>query len=273
MFRSFNTDRESMIHLYTKSPKLLNNNTVFAEKTCGNKNHHFSETSVKNINSNSFKTAQVTFGGLFYNPANAKNVKSIVDTKGWAFSKNKGVLWFINKAANNQTLFDALFALGINCGIRPAAIMMQGGDEDYQKNKKAAAHSITSGLVGYGMAVVLFSPISNALKLIKKDAPTYAKKAMDFLTFNNTKKIGASKRYQTLVMLFNYTPQILTSSMRSAATIAMIPYIDKYVISKIFKPKNKTNLPSQQPQNYDEFRFQYLNFKKNIFQSFMGGVK
>ena len=259
-----------MINVNAISPKLLYNK-VSAEKSCGSQNHSFSENSVSKFNNNSLKTAKVSFGGLFNSAA--KTTKSIVDTKSWSFSKNKGVLWFINKAANNQTLFDALFALGINCGIRPAAIMMQGGEEDYPKNKKAASHSITSGLVGYGMAVVLFSPISNALKLIKKDAPTYAQKAMDFLTFNNTKKIGASKRYQTLVMLFNYTPQILTSSLRSAATIAMIPYVDKYVISKIFKPKNPVPAINVEKQNYDEFRFQYLNFKKNIFQSFMGGVK
>lgn len=259
-----------MINVNATMPKLLYNK-ISAEKSCGGYNHSISDNSVSKFNNNSLKTAKVSFGGLF-NSAQ-KTAKSIVDTKGWAFSKNKGVLWFINKAANNQTLFDALFALGINCGIRPAAIMMQGGEEDYRKNKKAASHSITSGLVGYAMAIVLFSPISNALKLIKKDAPKYAQKAMDFLTFSNTKKIGASKRYQTLVMLFNYTPQILTSSLRSAATIAMIPYIDKYVISKIFKEKTPAAQKPSRPENYDEFKFQYLNFKKNIFQSFMGGMK
>ncbi len=253
------------------TPKLLYAK-VTAEKSCGGRCHSYFNNN-KNIfsNSNSMRTANISFGGSVL--SGTKPLKSIVDSKGWAFAKNKGVLWFINKAANNQTLFDALFALGINCGIRPAAIMMQGGEDDYKKNKKAAAHSITSGLVGYAMAVVLFSPISKALKLIKKDAPKYANKAMDFLTFNNTKKIGASKRYQTLVMLFNYTPQILTSSLRSAATIAAIPYIDRYVISKIFKPKNKVPAKTEAKENYDEFKFQYLNFKKNIFQSFMGGVK
>lgn len=267
-----------MTYLRTTSPKLLYNK-ITAEKSCGN--NRFSESGItfcdNSYNNIHRKTAGVSFGGLSNISTTAK--KSIVNSNGWAFSKNKGVLWFINKAANNQTVFDALFALGINCGIRPAAIMLQGGEEDYHKNKKAASHSITSGLVGYAMAVVLFTPISNALKLIKKDAPKYAKKAVNFLTFNNTKKISASKRYQTMVMLFNYTPQLLTSSMRSAATIAMIPYIDKYVISKLFKPKN-SNIARQQhkkeptkKESYDEFRFQYLNFKKNIFQSFMGGMK
>ena len=204
---------------------------------------------VKNLNK---KTASnVNFRGL-----------PVTATKTWKFAQNKMVHKFLRLADSNQTVFDALFALLITCGLRPAAIMAQSNDKNRKKNIKASSHSISSGIIGYGFAVAIFSPIKKGLDKIRKNPEIYAKKAENFFTYNGTKKMAASKRFQTFTMLCNYVPQVLTASVRSAITIGMIPYIDKYILNKIFKakvqPSTKTEL-----QNDPTYKFAFINFKNN----------
>lgn len=223
----------------------------------------------KNDTVNSFnkKTASnVNFRGL-----------PISSTKTWKFAQNKIVHKVLQMADSNQTVFDALFALLITCGLRPAAIMAQSNEHNKEKNKKAASHSISSGIIGYGFAVAVFSPIKKGLDKIRKNPEIYAKKAEKYFTYNGTKKMSASKRFQTYTMMCNYIPQVVTASIRSAITIAMIPYIDKYILNKIFK-NNVQPTSKEELKNDPTYKFAYINFKnspnaKKVFQNFSGVMK
>lgn len=223
----------------------------------------------KNDTVNSFnkKTASnVNFRGL-----------PISSTKTWKFAQNKIVHKMLQMADSNQTVFDALFALLITCGLRPAAIMAQSNEHNKEKNKKAASHSISSGIIGYGFAVAVFSPIKKGLDKIRKNPEIYAKKAEKYFTYNGTKKMSASKRFQTYTMMCNYIPQVVTASIRSAITIAMIPYIDKYILNKIFK-NNVQPTSKEELKNDPTYKFAYINFKnspnaKKVFQNFSGVMK
>lgn len=236
-----------------------------------NMNNVAIERAVKkeNNSANSFnkKTAKnVNFGGL-----------SVTATKTWKFAQNKFVHKFLKLADSSQTVFDALFALLITCGLRPAAIMAQSNDKNREKNKKASSHSISSGIIGYAFAVAIYSPIKKGLDKIRKNPEIYAKKAENFFTYNGTKKMAASKRFQTYTMLCNYVPQVITASFRSAITIGMIPYIDKYILNKIFDAKVK---PATKEELKDDptYKFAFINFKNNghankVFQNFTGVMK
>lgn len=56
-----------------------------------------------------------------------------------------------------------------------------------EKDMKAAEHSISSGLIGYGFAILVFSPIKKALDKIKAHPEHFAKKLL--LSLNMQTKI------------------------------------------------------------------------------------
>lgn len=212
------------------------------------------------------KTAKnVSFGGL-----SLSEVNKIKQSKLWKFLNNKTLEKFIGMADASQTIFDAVFALGITCVLRPAAIMAQSNEKNKEKNKKAASHSISSGLIGYGFAVAIFSPIKTGLNKLKAHPEIFAKKAAKFM--------GSTKNAQTFTMLVNKSTEALTASVRSAITIALIPFIDKYLLNKIFgTPQNNKKVEKQELQN-PIYKYSIINFKNNAkasktFQNFTGGLE
>lgn len=219
---------------------------------------------IKDLNNCNKKTASdVSFGGL-----QLSNVEKITKSFSWKLFNKDFFKKFITMASSSQSIFDAIFALGITCLLRPAAIMAQSTEKTKEKNKKASAHSISSGLIGYGFAVAIFSPIKTALDKLKKDPAKYAKKAEKFFK--------SQKNAQTFTMVVNKSSEVLTASIRSAITIALIPVIDKYLLNKIFG-KSKQNDNKNNLEN-PLYKFSYVNFKNNInnssvFQTFTGVMK
>lgn len=216
-----------------------------------------------NLNNSKKTVNDISFGGL-----PLTGVQKITNSKIWQLFNSSWFKKFIATADSSQTIFDAIFALGITCVLRPAAIMAQSSEKTREKSKKAAAHSISSGIIGYGFAVALFSPIKAALDKLKKNPEVFAKKAEAFLK--------SSKNAQTFTMLLNKSTEVLTASVRSAVTIALIPIIDKYLLNRIFgaKAHEATKKDLQNPM----YRYSYINFKNNmqnnrVFQSFAGVIK
>jgi len=219
--------------------------------------------SIKNLNNSKKTVNDISFGGL-----SLSGVEKITKSTSWKLFNQNWFKKFIATADSSQTIFDAIFALGITCVLRPAAIMAQSSEKNKEKSKKAAAHSISSGIIGYGFAVALFSPIKTALDKLKKNPEVFAKKAETF--------IKSSKNAQTFTMLLNKSTEVLTASFRSAVTIALIPIIDKYLLNKIFgKSAHKESKKDLQNPIY---RYSYINFKNNakdnkVFQNFTGVMK
>lgn len=258
----------------------LNGRTGFGhsgfEMCSENKNNNVLDCAVitkKNTVNNFDKMTanNVSFRGLPF-PQGSK-----LSQKAWKLAGNKTFNWLSDLAAGNQTVFDALFAVLITCGLRPAAIMAQTNENNKEKNKKAASHSIASGIIGYGFAVAVFTPIKRALDKVCKNPQKFAKNMEEYLTYGGKKLINMSDRTAAYKSIFNYGSQVFTASIRSAITIAMIPVIDKYVLNKIFgqnvKPTTKEEL-----QNDPTYKFAYINFKnspnaKKVFQNFAGVIK
>ena len=214
------------------------------------------------------KTAKnVSFGGL-----SLSEVNRVKQTRLWKFLNNKTLEKFISMADASQTIFDAVFALGITCVLRPAAIMAQSNEKNREKNKKAASHSISSGVIGYGFAVALFSPIKKGLNKLKANPEIYAKKAAQFM--------GSTKNAQTFTMLVNKSTEALTASVRSGITIALIPFIDKYLLNRIFGTTKQTESQKAEQNLLQNpiYRYSIINFKNNAkasktFQYFTGGLE
>lgn len=207
------------------------------------------------------------------------DVEKIKNSRMWKLFNQKRISKFIAKADSSQTIFDAIFALAITCVFRPAAIMAQSSEKTKKKDMKAAEHSISSGLIGYGFAILVFSPIKKALDKIKAHPEHFAKKASAFFKYadkNMNKSMSSSKRMQTYTMLFNKTAEILTASFRSGLTIGLIPYIDQYIFTPLLgtKATEETKKELQNPV----YKFSVINFKNNqetnkVFQNFTGVMK
>lgn len=75
-----------------------------------------------------------------------------------------------NFASDNPLVAEAIFAILITCGMRPAAIMATAKtDEDKQKCSYQAAKSVSSGLVGLGMTALVATPLAAAVKRVNKN--------------------------------------------------------------------------------------------------------
>ncbi len=81
------------------------------------------------------------------------------------------MLEFIQK---NNAPAEAIFALFLTCGARPATIMMQPtkNEEDKKKNIYASAKSAGSGIVGLLTTLVVSKPINNAVARAMSKIPS-----------------------------------------------------------------------------------------------------
>lgn len=193
---------------------------------------------------------------------------------------------FCDMAQKNSAVAEAVGALFITCGMRPMAIMAMP-QKDADKNRKAASHSIASGVTGLVFAKIAYEPFSAAMKRIKKDLDTnggkkYLGSAAEYLSkpaITKTLKNGMTKsisNYDCFNQLVTYGPKVLTASVLAAFTVGTMPYIDKYIIDKyILKNKPK---PNDKPvfTTYDHFK--YVTFRSTpnqhaAFQNFKGALK
>lgn len=183
-------------------------------------------------------------------------------------------------AKENSAVAEAVGALIITCGMRPLTILaMPEKDED--KNRKAASHSVASGLTGLVFAKIAYEPFSLATKKIKAavDAGNGAKylgDAVDFYKQIVPKTAKKSTNWDCFNQLATYGPKVLTASILAAFTIGTMPYIDKYIIDKYILKKKPKKDEKPAFTTYDHFK--YVTFKstqsgKNVFQDFKGALK
>lgn len=216
---------------------------------------------------------------------------SAAEVSGFAqkLVKQKWFENFCDMAQKNSAVAEAVGALFITCGLRPLAIMaMPQKDED--KNRKAASHSIASGVTGLVFAKIAYEPFSLAMKKIKSaldegNGRKYLGYAVDFLkeqasSENVQGAVKSAKKKATNWDCFNqlvtYGPKVLTSSILAAFTIGTMPYIDKYIIDKYILKKKPSKDDKPVFTTYDHFK--YITFKstpsgEEVFQNFKGALK
>lgn len=195
------------------------------------------------------------FRGLEENAKNPKN-----------FYNNQKVQWFLKLADDNQSLFNAIFALGLTCVLRPLTIMALPGEKKNNDDKKyAAAHSIASGIIALGISIAISNPIASAVKKITSNPKAFIKNPDSYLF--KTKHLFTAA---TIVKMFSET---LYSPPKAAITIALIPLILKNIfgITKSKKENKKDMVPIT--ENYAALNKTKIDNAQKIEPTNNGGIK
>lgn len=175
-------------------------------------------------------------------------------------------------AEENPVVYDAIFALGLVCVLRPATIMALPGDKKNKDDKKyAAAHSIASGVIAYLMSLVLFSPIAKAMEKVKNSIKT---KKFITNTKNYLREEGSEKALNAASVIVKKIPEAILAPFRAMVTIALIPIILKNVFGLEKGKKTDNKKGTAISQNYAAINHNSPK-NKNIVQSDVkkGGVK
>lgn len=177
--------------------------------------------------------------------------------------------WFKNmliEANENPVLFGAGVALVLTCVFRPLSIILFPGSNKNSDDKKyAAAHSIASGVIGFGLAFVLVAPINAAIDKIKNKTSDYIKKNTDLFLKDKKKLLNTSET------CLKQIPDIVFAPPKAILTIAILAPILKNVFG--LTKKKKANSESAIP-NYSMLNFKSTSLpQRNSMQSFMGGAR
>lgn len=180
-------------------------------------------------------------------------------SKFYTSDKVKKVLEF---AADKQLIFDAAFALLLTCILRPASIMVLPSKKNQDDQKYAAAHSIASGVIGFAISNIVFTPISNAIKKIKENPRLFITDEKSYLFKDEDKYLKTAKIY------LDRLPDIVGAIPKGILTIALIPPILKYVFGM---EKKKPSYKKEAPVAIDYSILKSTNSK--TFQGLTGGTK
>lgn len=179
------------------------------------------------------------------------------------------------RAAESPAVFESAYAAILACMIRPATIIALPSKKNKDDQKYAASHSIASGAIGYIAALLIYSPISAAVKKVEEKPTEFIspeKERFNYLGELKDGKLNGS-RFNVASKYFNMIPKFLVAVPLSIATIALIPPILKYVLGYKKSNDKKANI-EQQIQDYSLINFKSSNEKqKKAFQNFTGGLK
>ncbi|MCI1273026.1 MAG: hypothetical protein LKG27_01170 [Clostridiaceae bacterium] len=186
------------------------------------------------------------------------------------FLESKHFSKFLEYVHAHNIATSALIALGFAGVMRPATILSLPGKKDKDDKIYASGHSIASALMGFGVSLILTSPLDVAIKKIENNTicPKKLKQLNETIENleNSTqsdeviKKLKSLKAHRKALMtLGKNVPDWFIAIPRAALTIALIPPILKYVfgIEKNKKPeaKKQTNTQNEissipQPDNF-----------------------
>lgn len=118
--------------------------------------------------------------GKEYINKNQINTTIMKDNLDGRVSFKGGNVPFLHKAASyaksNPIVAEALFAILITCGLRPATIMATAkNDEDKSKCTYQAVKSVSTGVVGLGMSALVYNKLSPLIKKVKPAIPEETK--------------------------------------------------------------------------------------------------
>lgn len=151
---------------------------------------------------------------------------------------------FLKMADDNSAVFGALFAVVLTGIFRPAAIMALPSNKKNADDKKyAAAHSVASGIIGYGVSLIISQPLSKAIEKIEKNKSKYfSGETLNY--FESGRVFNASKQY------VNILHEAVLAPPRAAVTIALIPVILKYLFG--WEKKKHALKPINVQVNYNQ---------------------
>lgn len=163
--------------------------------------------------------------------------------------KNKRVLSTLEKISDHGTSFSNGTSLVMSLAVRPISIFATPNTE--KENKQyAAANSICSGIIKFGIVEAVALPIESAIKRIDKNPQNF----LNCKTLQNLKEpekvFAEAKSYKLITQVLKLGTGFLTAIPKSMLTIALIPIImdNLFIKKQKSKPKNQDNKTPQQNQ-------------------------
>ena len=136
----------------------------------------------------------------------------------------------------------ALVALIVAGVLRPATNMAMAGKDDREDSMYAAAHAISSAVIGFVVSSLVMAPFDKAFKKIKAEPKKYLSGLEDLLGVKEIgkRKLEKSKPYKNISKVAQMIPDsIVLGIPKAMLTIALIPAILKYVFGLEKKSKTK----------------------------------
>ena len=214
-----------------------------------------------------------SFTGIGINRAAANDFQNLGNTftdKIFRADKFQKLLEvFENKTVVASTLV-ALIVAGV---ARPLTNIAMAGKNDKEDSMYAAAHAISSAVIGFVISSIVMAPFDKAFRKIKDDPKKYLQGLEEMLDVKEIgkRKLEKSKPYKKISKMAQMIPDTLVLGIPKAMlTIALIPPILKYVFH-LEKGNKKEVAKNTQPQNNDVNN----NIVKNnpAFSMIKGGVK
>ncbi|MBQ3641066.1 hypothetical protein II906_03960 [bacterium] len=181
---------------------------------------------------------------------------------------NKILLKGLETISNHSATFIAATSAAMAIGVRPLAVSLTP-KTDKRNKQYAAANSISSGIIKFGVAEAIALPIEHAVKKIDKNP----QKFLNEETINNLKDkavdVTKSKNYGIITQLIKQGTGVLTAIPKSMLTVALIPVImDRIFASKEAEKEDKNNNLT----NYSKLPDMFNKMKINDKPSFKGGL-
>ncbi|MDE6138811.1 MAG: hypothetical protein K2F57_05005, partial [Candidatus Gastranaerophilales bacterium] len=154
--------------------------------------------------------------------------------------KNKTLLKSLEKISEHGTSFSATTSLALSLGLRPLAIFSTP-DTEKENKQYAAANSISSGLIKFGIVEAIALPVEYAIKNIDDNPNKFLNQSTIKNLSGNSKELTNSKSYKLITQVLKLSTGFFTAIPKSILTVALIPIIMDKIIFRD-KNKNKDNI-------------------------------
>lgn len=183
--------------------------------------------------------------------------------------KNKTLLKGLEKISDHGTSFAAGTSLVMSLTVRPLAIFSTP-DTEKENKQYAAANSICSGLIKFGMVEAIALPIETAVKKIDKAPSKFLKESTVNNLSTNTGTLAKSRSYKLITQVIKLSSGLLTAIPKSMLTIALIPIL----MDKLFfrdKKSSDENITKNQHQ-FNSDKQKSLNFTGRMSDKIVKGI-
>lgn len=198
------------------------------------------------------KPTEITFGGL--PSSSGKKPGAILN---WIY-KSPAVKRTLEFVDDQQLVFAAAFALLLTCVLRPASIMILPSKKNQDDQKYASGHSIASGIIGFAISTIVFTPISRGIKEFSKICEGEDKQMKIKKYFKDENHyLNVKENLKTATKYLERLPDIVGAIPKGVLTVMLIPPILKYVFGMEKKKKTDNN-----KTNYTAVDYSLLNYKK-----------
>ena len=156
---------------------------------------------------------------------------------------NRYLLSGLKTISEHATSFSAMTSLGMSVGVRTFSILNTPGVEKENKHY-AAANSICSGLVKFGIVEAVALPVENWIKKIDNNPKKYLSAAANNVYRNDP------AAYKFITQIIKQSTGVLTAIPKSIFTIALIPVVMDVLFPE--KPAMKRINPAESDKKHEK---------------------